>query len=138
MALLELKKEPSPRDLAWFGVIMAAFGALVATMLWWTTGNGRVATYILFASLGLGAAYYAVPPVRRPMFSLWMRATYPIGWVMSHALLAGIYFILFAGIGVVMGLLRYDPLARRIDRTAASYWIRRTPNGDVARYFRQY
>jgi hypothetical protein len=79
----------------------------------------------------------AVPPVRRPKFLAWMYAAYPIGWVVSHRVLAIIYFGLLTPIGTLMGVFGYDPMARRFDRAAASYWVERGRNRDPARYFRQ-
>ena len=32
----------------------------------------------------------------------------------------------------------YDPLRRRLDPTAVSYWLKRDPPAEPKRYFRQY
>jgi hypothetical protein len=138
VALLELKKDASARELAWFGVLLAAFAGVVGGLVWWSTGHLTVSRFIWGAGAVVAGVYYLVPPVRRPIFMGWMYASYPIGWVVSHVLLATIYFVIFTLIGLIMRAVGYDPLARRFDRTAKSYWVRREPISGVERYFRQF
>jgi hypothetical protein len=73
----------------------------------------------------------------RPVFVTWMRLAYPIGWTVSHLMLATIYYLVITPIGLVMRLLGRDPLQRRWDRQASTYWVAHNPGGDMARYFRQ-
>jgi len=82
--------------------------------------------------------YYAAPALRRPIYLGWMYASYPIGWAVSHVLLAIIYFVVLTPVGLVVRVCGHDPMQRRFDRQAASYWIERQPGGDVKRYFRQF
>ncbi len=37
-----------------------------------------------------------------------------------------------------MRVVGYDPMDRRFDRDAETYWIAREPDDDVKRYFRQF
>jgi hypothetical protein len=67
-----------------------------------------------------------------------MYAAYPIGWVMSHVLLGIIYYGLFTPVGRLMRLFGYDPMERRFDGAAASYWVEREPIRDPSSYFRQF
>ena len=95
-------------------------------------------------SLLLGMAR---PAWLRPVHVAWMAAAFPIGWLLAHLLLAAIYFLLITPIGLILRLARRDPLARRIDREAQSYWTpradwapraERTERTDRERYFRQF
>ena len=81
----------------------------------------------LLIATGLG------PPVR----SGWMAAFHPVAWTISTVLLAAVYCAILTPTGLVMRLVGRDPLHRRFDRSAASYWIARRPSADPARYFRQ-
>jgi hypothetical protein len=67
-----------------------------------------------------------------------MYAAYPIGWVVSHVLLGLIYFGLLTPVGWLMKLFGYDPMERRFDRAAASYWVERERQTDAGRYFKQF
>jgi hypothetical protein len=63
---------------------------------------------------------------------------FPIGWTVSHLLLAAIYYLAIAPIGVIMRVCGYDPMQRRFDRNAETYWKRRQDRDDTKRYFKQY
>jgi hypothetical protein len=67
-----------------------------------------------------------------------MAAVFPIGWLVSHLLLAAIYYLVVTPIGVMMRVCRYDPMQRRFDRQAATYWKPRRNTDDPQRYFKQY
>jgi hypothetical protein len=41
-------------------------------------------------------------------------------------------------IAIALRLLGRDPLARRFDRTAPTYWVARRPTTDRTRYFRPF
>ena len=69
---------------------------------------------------------------------MWIGAIASIVWVVSRVVLAAIFYVVVTAVGIVMRVIGYDPLARRIDRDAPSYWVAREPVDDVERYFRQY
>jgi hypothetical protein len=138
MALIEINRNPSPRDLRWFGLIVALFCAVVGAVLWWRfdlPAAGRVAALV---GLVLMAAYYALPPIRRAMYVGWMYLFFPLGFVLAHVVLAIIYFLVLTPVGLVMRLFRRDPMQRSLDRDADTYWEARDPNVPPERYFRQY
>lgn len=138
MSLIELRTEASKKELAWFGLLLLAFLGIVGLVVWRATGALDAPRYIWGAGLALAAVYYAVPPLRRPLFAGWMYAAYPIGWVVSHVLLGAIYFGVLTPIGLLMRAAGYDPMERRFDRAASSYWVEREQSPDLSRYFRQW
>lgn len=138
MSLIELRTDASKKELAWFGLLLLAFLGLVGLLVWRATGSLTAPRYIWGAGVVLATVYYLVPPLRRPMFKGWMYAAYPIGWVVSHVLLAVIYFGILTPIGLLMRVFRYDPMERKFDKGAASYWVERERNPDVSTYFRQF
>jgi hypothetical protein len=64
-----------------------------------------------------------------------MRAVFPIGWVMSHAILILAYFLILTPIGWLMRFF-HDPMQRSFDRDSKSYWLP-WESSDSERYFRQ-
>lgn len=138
MGLIELKTDASKKELAWFGLLLMAFMGLIGLIVWRATGSLYAPRYIWGAGVALAAVYYAVPPLRRPMFLGWMYAAYPIGWVVSHVLLGIIYFAILTPIGLLMRAVGYDPMERRFDRAASTYWVERERNTDPGRYLRQF
>jgi hypothetical protein len=64
---------------------------------------------------------------------------WPIGFVVSHVVLALVYYLVLTPIGLAMRVFGYDPMRREFDRSAESYWIARdTAEIKAERYFRQF
>ena len=62
----------------------------------------------------------------------------PIGWLISHATLGLVFYLVLTPIGLVMRALGHDPMRRGFDREAESYWIKENPHRNLAGYFRQF
>jgi hypothetical protein len=138
MALIEINKNPSPRDLRWFGVIVAAVLGLIGLVARFLWAAPKVAMVLWIAAAAIFVVYYAVPPLRRWMYIGWMYLVFPIGFVIGHVLLGIAYYLVLTPVGLLMRLFRYDPMTRRFEPDAASYWIERRPADDKKRYFRQF
>lgn len=139
MSLIELKTDPSRKDLVWFGLLLPVAAALAGVLVWRSSEDLRVARYIWGAGALLTLIYYAVPRVQRPVFVGWMYAAYPIGWTLSHVLLLLIFFGVITPIGLLMRALGHDPMNRRAGRAGASAWRARGRTAvDRRRYFQQF
>jgi hypothetical protein len=139
MALIEVNWAPSPRELRQFaGIWFPAFWALVGGLFWYHSGSLAVPAVMWGVALAVGLAGLISPALIRPIYVAWMLAAYPVGWVVSHLMLATIYFVVMAPVGLVMRLFGYDPMKRDFDRSARTYWVPHDPGGDTARYFRQF
>jgi hypothetical protein len=138
VTLIEKNREPSPRELRWFGVLLAVFLGLIGTLAWWRTGSTTPRNILGGIGLAVAAVYYAVPQLQRSIFFAWMAAVYPIGWAISHLLLAATYYVVLTPIGWTMRAFGRDPMQRKFDRGTASYWVEHDPGADSARYFRQF
>jgi len=137
MSLVQINRNPSRRQLAWFGLIwLLFFGAIGAVAA--ARSGLRPAVWLLWV-----AALAAVPGWVAPA---WMRLLYlgmsylslPVGFVVSHLVLAAVWYFVFTPIGLVMRVVNYDPLGRRFDPNRKSYWVERTRETPIARYFRQF
>ena len=49
-----------------------------------------------------------------------------------------IYYLVLTPIGLLMRVFGKDPMRRRLDRTAESYWIERDEAAASERYFKQF
>lgn len=65
------------------------------------------------------------PSTLKPVYLVWMALTRCIAWFLTTLILSLVFYIGFTLTGVVIRLLGKDPLHRKIDRQAASYWIKR-------------
>ena len=68
----------------------------------------------------------------------WMSAVLPVGWAISFAMMAVAYYIVVTPVGLVLRIFRDDPLTRKFDPEAKSYWIDSKTTSSVERYFRQF
>jgi len=132
------KKEPTALELRFFGLMLAAVLGLVGALVLWRW-RSPVAAWLLWSlALVVAVVYYALPPLRRPLFLAWRTALLPVEWTISFAALAVAFYLVIMPVGLVMRLLGRDPLQRRFEPRAPSYFVRRPGAGNPARYFRQF
>ncbi len=138
MALIEINKNPSKTELNVFGLLLLLFAGLVGGVVYYWTSSLDIPKIIWGVGAALTAVYYAVPPIRRPLYLGWMYAAYPIGFTISHLILGAVYYLMIAPFGKIMGAMGRDPMRRTIDRSRASYWEPHQQETDNTRYFRQF
>jgi hypothetical protein len=138
MAIIEINTDPSKKELRWFGVMLVVFVLAVGALVRWQFDAPAAAQRIWIAGGVLSMVYAVVPPLRRWIFVGWIYAAFPIGWTVSHVLLASIYYLVFMPIGLLLRLIKGDPLERQLDPSATSYWRPHESLRDVRRYFRQF
>jgi hypothetical protein len=137
--LFEIDRNPPARVLRLFGGIwLPLFLAIAGVVVLRRTGEIAVPAALWgAAALSIGVAL-AKPAWIRWLYVGLMVVTWPIGWVLSHVVLALIYYGVITPAGLLMRALGKDPLRKHGSREAASYWRPRRPPADVERYFRQY
>ena len=135
--MIEINKNPSRRELDWFGLMFLAFFAIIGGLVYWH-GPNTVAYGLWAAASAVTMLYYAIPSMRRPLYLGWMYAAFPIGWTVSHLVLAAVYYLVLTPTGLIMRMLGHDPMNRRLDRDAPTYWTPRGPQREPAGYFRQF
>ncbi len=138
MALIELRLHPSERELRGFGAILLGVFGLLGAVVLWRTGSTPAAAALGAIGGALCLAFYAVPTLRLPIYRAWMRLVYPIGWVVSHLVLAAVFYLAILPLGILLRLLRYDPMRRRFEPATESYWEPHDPAASPDRYFRHY
>ena len=136
--MIEIDRNPSETNLRWFGIVLGLFLAVVGGIARWKFDAPEVARWIWIAAAVLTVVYYAIPAVRRPLWIGWMVAAFPIGWTVSHLILAITWLFVVTPIGLLLRLIGRDLLQQRIDRDRTSYWTEPDPHGDPKRYFRQF
>ena len=139
MGLIELKTDFTDRQLRQFaGIWLPAFALTVGFMLWNKFGF-RDAAFVLWAVTAvIGTVGVLKPRWIKPLLVAWLVAAFPIGWTVSHLLLALIYYACISPLGLLMRLLGRDPLKRQDNRSVDTYWVARKPVSDRNRYFRQF
>jgi hypothetical protein len=138
MPLVSIPWRPSQRDLRIFAALQLVFCAMIALTLCQRSDACRFALALggistLFAILGL-----IRPLMIRWIYVAWMLVIYPIGWTISHLVVAMAYFGVVMPIGWLLRLCGHDPLQRYFDSQATTYWQPRPEPPKANRYFRQF
>jgi hypothetical protein len=138
MAVVEINWHPPAKQLRVFSALLVVFAAAVSAWLYWKIGYRQTAVYVLTIGASVGVVGFAWPPLARVVYVIWMTIVFPIGWIVSHAVLAALFYLVFTPIAIIMKLCGYDAMDRRFDRQAATYWKHREQRDDTKRYFKQF
>ena len=138
--MLKLDLRPPRGNLIQFGWI-ALFGfGLFAALAHWKWG---APSWLSLGLAGLGLAMAACAAVGaiaviRPVYIGMIFIAMPIGFVVTHVLLGGIYYVLFTPVALFFKLRGKDPLDRRWDPAARTYWHARERQRTPGSYLRLY
>lgn len=144
MSLIDIDWNPSPTKLRQFALIwFSGFGVVALVLAWkWGCFSGsrqwEIPVLILLVAASVGLMGLLFPPAVRPVYKLWMGLAFPIGWILSHAVLAIIYFGIFTLVGLVFRVIGRDPLDRLGHRQRESYWVNCSDKHSTKRYFQQF
>jgi hypothetical protein len=137
MSLIRINRTPSAGDLRVFATLwLVVFGGVSLA----AAGRGwEVAAWVAGgASVVVGLTGWIRPHAVRMVYLVACFAAAPVGFVVSHLLLAAIYFLVLTPVALLMRLARKDPLERRFDPRRSTYWTTREPARPPESYFRQH
>jgi Saxitoxin biosynthesis operon protein SxtJ len=120
----EVVKTSSDRS---FGLVFAGFFALLTVLSLWR-GTGRWPLWAVLALLMLALAL-AAPRTLKPLNWLWTKLGLLLHVVVGPVVLALLFYGCITPVGFLMRLFGNDPLRRRYESAADSYWIKRVPPG---------
>ena len=116
---------PSERK---FGLFFAALSAGIA--VWsWRAGRPALALALLALAFALLAAALLAPRLLAWPNRAWFKLGMALNAVVSPIVLGAMFVLLFVPVALAMRAAGRDPLRRRFDASAASYWIERSPPG---------
>lgn len=136
--MLEIDWNPGRKELRQFAGIWLLFFCAVAAYLYLRTDHGWLSPYLGALAVVIGGIGLAVPPLIKPVYVAWMAAAFPIGWTISHLLLGAIFYLLITPMGLLIRATGHDPMHRKFEPEAETYWTEHHTGGDKSRYFRQF
>jgi hypothetical protein len=136
--MIDINWNPSKRELRQFAAMLLVFMGVVGGVVLYRTGSLQAAAWVWGPALGVGTVGLAAPRAIKYLYVGWICAAFPIGWTISHLLLLLIFYGILTPIGLVMRVLGYDPLRRKSDPAAGTYWVERAQAEDSSRYFSQF
>jgi len=118
-----------------FAIVFAAVFALIG--LWPMIGGGDARLW----PLGIVAALLAVALVRpallKPLNHLWTKFGLLTHSIVNPVVMGLIFYFAVTPTALVMRALGKDPLRRRFDPRAETYWIERQPPGPTPKTMKQ-
>lgn len=139
MALIEINRNPSRRELRQFaGIWFPAMMAFIGWLFLRKADSLSIAIAVWTVGVVVSLVGWFVPTFMRWVFVGWMYAAFPIGWTVSHVLLAAIFYLVLTPISLVARVCGRDRLRLKWDRSARSYWVPHAAVTDPKRYFRQF
>ena len=110
-----------------FGIVFAVVFALVG--LWPLTGDGAVRLWALVAAVAILVVAFVCPGILGPFNRAWTAFGLLLHRIVNPLVMGLIFYLAVTPTALIMRLLGKDPLRRRYDRAAATYWIEREPPG---------
>ena len=91
---------------------------------------------------GIGAAagvmFWLIPAIARPFYAVWYAAACCIGIVVANIVLGIVFYVFVTGLALGMKLIGRDPMRRKLDREAKTYWLDAQQPTDPKRYYSQF
>jgi len=145
--MIEIDWRPDDQTLRQFGLIALVGFGFLAALAWWELlvfsfglGAARAPVAGAFATLAVVSALFSLvaPRANLPIYIGLTVLSYPIGFVLSYVIMGFLFFVMITPVGLFFRLTGKDPLHRRIDRDASSYWVEPRPRRGKESYFRQF
>ena len=139
MSLVEIDWNPKSKQLRSFGKVALVASTVIALLLYLLKGVAIKWVLIIF-SFGFIIFVISIISIRltKMIYLGMILLTLPIGYVVSFILLAAFYFLLLAPLGLIFHLIGRDPLNRKFEPNAKSYWLSRQPPKGPEQYFHQF
>ncbi|MBL8820521.1 MAG: hypothetical protein JNL58_31145 [Planctomyces sp.] len=135
MGMLELRRNPTPRDLRVFAFGCVAILLLAAFSL--RQFQVMVVVLLLTSTIFVAVGLFR-PSALGGIYRTWIAITYPINWIVSHLIMAVVFFGIFLPTGRLLRLLGMDPLTRNFDEKLSTYWVDREDERQGPDYLKPY
>jgi len=117
--------------------IMAVACVVIGTIILARHHHGYAAWYGIAAAFFCAGVFF--PRLAAPLYYVWMRLAFVLGWINTRVILIVVFYVIFAPIGLVLRALGKDLLDRHIERNSDSYWQAKNDGAsDPSRYERQF
>ena len=110
-----------------FGVVFTVVFLIIG--LWPLLSGATPRLWALAVAAGFLAAALIRPSVLAPLNRLWTKFGLLLHKITNPIIMGLVFFLAVTPTALIMMALGKDPLRRKIDKNATSYWIRRDPPG---------
>lgn len=132
-----MKPTVDAKELRKFAVTISIALGVLGGLVLWRKGQAGLIPIAIGAVIFLAGLVW--PKSLAILYKAWMALALALGFIMSHIILALVYFVVLTPIGFFMKIVKRNPLELSFDRTAESYWIKRQKGlNDMTSYEKMY
>ncbi len=146
--MIEINLKPDAKTLRQFGWIALVGFGFIAAIAWFEVlifsggwlGDAKQTVVTAFGGLAALSALFSLvfPRANLPIYLGLTILSYPIGFVLSHVIMGTLWYLIISPIGFMMRVTGRDPLERKWDPQAETYWLDCSPPRPKESYFRQF
>ncbi len=127
---------PTRKLLREFSGLWLVFFVGIAGWRAWHGDEGRLTIALAGIGVILGVIGLVQPLIMRPIYTGWMIAAFPIGWLVSRVMIGVMFFGLMTPFALAFRAMGRDALRLR-RRNVTSHWVTKTTAAKSEEYFRQ-
>ncbi len=132
------KKEITKKQLRTFGVALSIFLGIIG-LIHFFKGHTPQNLWFWGAAGIVFLTTLLIPILIQPVYRAAIFIAHILGWINTRIILGLIFYLLFTPISFIMKIVRYDPLHRKFDKEAKSYWqLRAKTSVPKEQYLRQF
>lgn len=139
MAMVSLNLQPTKKVLRDFGLAAVLMSGVLGLLLLWT---GKISLIGLGVIILIGTILFVLsrisPTLIKPVYLCLVILTFPIGWVVSHLIMVVFYYGIITPVAIMFKITGRDPLNRKYDPQAQTYWIEYKHKRSDKDYFHQF
>lgn len=119
-------EQPKPLENRTFGLIFSGIFLVICLLPLLFGGEARI--WALAISIAWAVPAIFVPSILAPLNRLWAKFGQIMHTIINPILMGLIFFLTVLPTGLILKLLGKDPMRRKFDSEASSYWISREKN----------
>ncbi|MCX5705615.1 MAG: SxtJ family membrane protein [Candidatus Omnitrophica bacterium] len=108
------------KSLRSFGITMSLALSVIAIVVFLKRYNSNFALQVasgFFLALAVSA-----PVLLKPLYIIWMKFAFILGWVNTRIILCILFYLFFTPISIGIKIFKIDLLDRSIEKDKDSYW----------------
>ena len=98
-----------------------AAAIIVVTLIHWLI-RGHLVTWPFYISGAFAVLGLVAPMLLKPIFVVWIKFSLVLNWIVTRLMLSIIFYLMITPTGWIMRIFSDDPLKRRFDADAETYW----------------
>ncbi len=103
-----------------FGITMGIAFLVISALLIFNHKRNILPFAII--STGFFVISLTFPLKLKPVYFIWMKLAFILGWINTRIILIIIFYLLFTPLGMLMRLFGKDLLELKIERNTSTYW----------------